>query len=88
MIINSLTDPMNRGGFCPAWLVVIAFICSPWPLYAYLDPGSGSMMAQLIVAGVAGVAVMLKLFARRLLGRLGLMKPEEQRKNKPGRDSQ
>jgi hypothetical protein len=41
---------------------------------AYLDPGSGSMLVQMLAGGVAAVAVTAKLTWRRLLGRLGLRK--------------
>jgi len=37
---------------------------------AYLDPGSGSMLLQLIVGGAAGAAVFVRLFWRRLLALL------------------
>jgi hypothetical protein len=30
--------------------------------HAYLDPGSGSMLLQLLLGGVAGLAVVLKLY--------------------------
>jgi hypothetical protein len=33
---------------------------------AYLDAASGSMIVQAVVAGVAGVAVFVKVFWRRL----------------------
>ena len=33
---------------------------------AYLDPGSGSLFLQLIVAGVAGVFVFVKYQGRRI----------------------
>lgn len=36
------------------------------PVYAYIDPGTGSMLVQAIVAGVASVAVVTKLYWRRL----------------------
>lgn len=32
------------------------------PAFAYLDPGSGSMLLQLLFGGVAGIAVILKLY--------------------------
>jgi hypothetical protein len=35
-------------------------------MFAYLDPGSGSMIAQAVVAGVAGAAVVGKVGWRRL----------------------
>ncbi len=37
-------------------------------LLAYLDPGSGSMLLQLLVGGVAGFGVLLKVYGRTLLG--------------------
>lgn len=36
---------------------------------AYLDPGSGSLIVQAVVGGVAGAAVAAKLYWRRLVGR-------------------
>ena len=35
-------------------------------MLAYLDPGSGSMIAQAVVAGVAGAAVVGKVGWRRI----------------------
>jgi hypothetical protein len=46
---------------------------------AYLDPGSGSMILQAVVGGVAAAAVMAKFYWRRLLGFLGLRKKDDQR---------
>ena len=34
---------------------------------AYLDPGSASMIVQMLVGGLAAVAVSLKLFWHRIL---------------------
>jgi hypothetical protein len=44
---------------------------------AYLDPGSGSMLIQLILGGAAAVAVGAKFYWRRLLTFLRIRKPEE-----------
>ena len=41
---------------------------------AYMDPGTGSLFLQLLLGGVAGLAVVLKLYWRRLLVLLGLRK--------------
>jgi hypothetical protein len=38
------------------------------PVEAYLDPGSGSMLVQLLLGGFAGAAVILKLGWQRLRG--------------------
>ncbi len=35
-------------------------------MIAYLDPGSGSMVAQAVVAGLAGIAVVGKVGWRKL----------------------
>lgn len=37
---------------------------------AYLDAGSGSLIVQAVVGGVAGAAVAAKLYWRRLVARL------------------
>jgi hypothetical protein len=41
---------------------------------AYLDPGSGSMVMQLLLAGFAGAAVGLKVFWRKILAFFGFSK--------------
>jgi len=38
------------------------------PAYAYLDAGSGSMLLQLLVGGVAGVMMAVKLYWRSIIG--------------------
>ena len=45
------------------------------PAHAYLDPGSGSMLVQLLAAGAAGVAVLVKLYWARIKARLCSPKP-------------
>jgi hypothetical protein len=43
----------------------------------YLDPGSGSMILQMIAGGTAAVAVTAKLYWRRLLRLFRLRRPED-----------
>ena len=43
---------------------------------AYLDPGTGSMIVQLLVGGVAAIGVTAKLYGRRILRLLGIRKEE------------
>ena len=38
------------------------------PAWAYLDPGTGSMMLQLLLGGIAGALVVGKLYWYRLRG--------------------
>ena len=44
---------------------------------AYIDPGSGSMILQMILGGLAAAAVFAKLFWHRLLVFLRIRKPTE-----------
>ena len=44
---------------------------------AYIDPGSGSMILQMILGGLAAAAVFAKLFWHRLLVFLRIRKPSE-----------
>jgi hypothetical protein len=50
-------------------LVLLLLLVTPAPARAYLDPGSGSMMVQVILGGLAGLAVLIKMFWRRIIGR-------------------
>jgi hypothetical protein len=63
-------------------IVVIAlwatFVCVS-PAYAYVDPGAGSMVLQLLLGGVAGIAVLIRLSWQRLLERFNLRKPKDPR---------
>jgi hypothetical protein len=43
-------------------------------LLAYLDPGTGSMLVQLLVGGAAAVGVVAKLYWDRLLRLLRIRK--------------
>ena len=43
----------------------------------YIDPGTGSIIFQAIVAGVAGVALFIKFGWRRVLRFFGIKKGEQ-----------
>ena len=47
-------------------------------LLAYLDPGSGSMILQILAGGLAAVAVTARLYWSRLLKFLRIRKPEDE----------
>ena len=53
------------------------------PVLAYLDPGSGSMMLQVIAGGLAAAAVTLKVYWRRLMKFLRVRKPDEETAEAP-----
>ena len=44
------------------FLVLVYTVSLPQEALAYLDPGSGSMMLQLLLGGVVGIAAILKLY--------------------------
>jgi hypothetical protein len=62
-------------------LVVFLVLVCARPAYAYLDPGSGGMMVQLLLGGFAGAAVLVRLYWRQLLIRVGLRKPDMSNEN-------
>ena len=45
------------------------------PAAAYVDGGSGSLLLQLLLAGIAGASVMVRLYWSRLMQRLGRRPP-------------
>ena len=48
--------------------------------HAYLDPGTGSIILQVLLGGVAGLALACKLYWQKLLTMLGIKrKPEDLR---------
>jgi len=55
-------------------LLLLPFLCRPVPALAYLDPAAGSLILQVILGGVAGLIVLLRLYWRRLRGFLGFAK--------------
>ena len=46
--------------------VSIVFELSPYGVILYLDPSSGGILLQVLFGGVAGIAVIVKLFWYRL----------------------
>lgn len=57
-------------------LLLLAFLCRPEVSHAYLDPAAGSLILQVILGGVAGLVVLLKLYWQRLRGLFGFAKKE------------
>lgn len=55
--------------------LVLAWVALP--ARAYLDPASGSMFLQLLLGGVAGVALLVKLYWFKLLRFLGIRKEHD-----------
>ncbi len=57
----------HLGSFLVVSIVLIVFGFEDLAL-AYLDPGTGSMLLQLLLGGIAGAVVILKLYWRRFVG--------------------
>ena len=64
---------MNKLGF-NLFGVMVFYSLAISPANAYLDPGTGSMLIQGLIAGVASLALVLKLYWHRLLALLGIRK--------------
>jgi hypothetical protein len=50
---------------------ITLILTSSGPAWAYLDPGSGSMLLQVILGGVAAVGVVCKMYWYRIKAALG-----------------
>jgi hypothetical protein len=57
------------------FLVAASLLLAAGPAFAYLDPGTGSMLLQVILGGIAAVGVALKLFWYKIRIAIGLKKP-------------
>ncbi len=55
---------------------------SATPAHAYLDPGTGSMILQVLLGGAAGLTLAGKLYWRRFLSVIGVRSDDEP--GKPG----
>ena len=48
--------------------VLLAFLAVASPAYAYLDPGTGSMLLSAVIGVAAAVGLAVKMFWYRLIG--------------------
>ena len=61
----------------PVVAVILMFIATPQTAWAYLDPGTGSMLLQLLLGGIAGALIVAKLYWRRFRGLFRREKTEQ-----------
>lgn len=59
-------------------LISLLLLLSSGTAYAYLDAGTGSIIMQILLGGLAGLAVVLRLFWRHVLRFLGINKTEKE----------
>lgn len=74
---------MLKNSACALTLAVALFLMAPVPAYAYLDPASGSILLQIVLGGLAGGAVILKIFWGRVRGLFGARNAPEPGNDKP-----
>ena len=58
--------------------VAVFFLVIVTDVFAYLDPGTGSMLLQVILGGVAAVGVAIKLYWHKLRVAFGMGKKEKE----------
>lgn len=58
--------------------LLLATVLATWPVaaFAYIDPGTGSILIQGIIAAIAAVGVTLKLYWHRFVGFFRRGKPD------------
>ena len=64
---------MRHAGWMKWMAAAVVCVAAP-QAYAYLDPGAGSMLLQILLGGLAGLGVLGKLYwhrIRKLLGARG-----------------
>jgi len=49
-----------------------------WRTHGYMDPGSGSLLVQILLGGAAGLAVMVRLMWHRIGSVLGIAKKDHE----------
>jgi hypothetical protein len=54
-----------------SWVIGACLLLTAGPAFAYLDPGTGSMLLQVILGGVAAVGVAVKLFWYKIRAAFG-----------------
>jgi hypothetical protein len=47
-------------------LITMLLLGFPWPASAYIDPSSGGLLIQMLLAGLAGVGVVARLYWKRI----------------------
>jgi hypothetical protein len=57
-------------------LSMALLIAGAMPAHAYLDPGTGSIIAQAVIGAVVAAGVFARVWWARLRSLLGLAKPE------------
>ena len=68
---------MKNNLYLLAVVMLMVFI-APQKAEAYLDPGTGSMILQMIIAGIVGVGCTFRMWKDKVLGLLKKDKNDKQ----------
>jgi hypothetical protein len=60
----------------PFFAIALLIAALPRTAESYIDPGAGSILMQAVLGGAAGIAVLVRIFARRLKERLQGRSPD------------
>ena len=77
---------MKKGITVLFVLVFLSVLTLDAPAYAYLDPGTGSILIQLLLGGFAGVLVVGKLYWHRIKAFFGSEAPRNTTPESPSDD--
>ena len=60
-----------------SWMAAVAVCVAAPEAHAYLDPGAGSMLLQILLGGLAGLGVLGKLYWHRIRKLFGVRYAED-----------
>ena len=63
---NQETDMLRRVAFSVCLLTISLYLFFPSSAHAYLDPGTGSYIFQLLLAGIVGFLFILKVYWKKI----------------------
>jgi hypothetical protein len=76
---------LPKVSFATTVFIVWMLLAGATPAFAYIDPGSGGMMMQLLLGGVTGVAVLARLYWQRLTTFIGVRKADAEPRDRARR---
>ena len=86
LVFYSLSGERRSSSISLSIFVVLSILCIPSKAYAYIDPGTGSMILQGLIAGLMGVLFTIKIYWTRIKNFLFRLKIDQ--KKNPDRDEQ
>ena len=75
-----MDSPPTRSSRPVRWCVLaclVGLLALPGHAHAYLDPATGSILLQVVLGGIAGAGLLIKLYWHKLLRFVGLRRPDD-----------